>query len=222
MLTQAIEDYLKIIYKLQREEQSVTTNAVAERMGVAAPSASNMIKKLAGLRLVEHTPYRGVVLTSGGEKIALEVIRHHRLLELYLSQHLGVRLDRLHEEAERLEHVISEDLEEKIAAALGEPTRDPHGDPIPSREGILDDRSYPLLADLDAGERAVIVRVSDRDPRILNYLAVEGLLPGTRVQIMDVAEDGSMRLRAGEAEAQVPRLLAEAVYVAAAEEQSRP
>ncbi|MDP3703619.1 MAG: metal-dependent transcriptional regulator [Candidatus Omnitrophota bacterium] len=222
MLTQAIEDYLKIIYKLQCEEQSVTTNAVAERMGVAAPSASNMIKKLAGLRLVEHTPYRGVVLTNGGEKIALEVIRHHRLLELYLSQHLGVRLDRLHEEAERLEHVISEDLEEKIAAALGEPTRDPHGDPIPSREGILDDRSYPLLADLDAGERAVIVRVSDRDPRILNDLAAEGLLPGTRVHIMDVAEDGSIRLRAGEAEAQVPRFLAEAVYVAAAEEQSRP
>jgi len=215
MLTQAIEDYVKAIYKLQREGQPVTTTAIAARMGVAAPSASNMIKKLARLRLVEHTPYHGVVLTSGGEKIALEVIRHHRLLELYLSQHLGVGLDRLHDEAERLEHVLSEDLEEKIAAALGEPTRDPHGDPIPSRQGAVDDRPYPLLAELKEGEHGVIARVSDQDPRVLRDLAGEGLLPGARVRVVDVDEDGTVRLQGDAGERKVPRRLAEAVYVTA-------
>ncbi|MGH9194354.1 MAG: iron dependent repressor, metal binding and dimerization domain protein, partial [Acidimicrobiia bacterium] len=174
MLTQAIEDYLKIIYKLQREGAAVTTNAIAERLGVAPASVSNMVKKLARLRLVEHTPYHGVILTSGGEKVALEVIRHHRLLELYLSQHLGFSLDKVDDEGERLEHVLSEDLEEKIAATLGEPTHDPHGDPIPSRDGTVDDPQYPVLAELGEGESGVIARVSDRDPDVLRDLAGAG------------------------------------------------
>jgi DtxR family Mn-dependent transcriptional regulator len=218
MLTQAIEDYLKIIYKLQREGAAVTTNAIAERLGVAPASVSNMVKKLARLRLVEHTPYHGVMLTSGGEKVALEVIRHHRLLELYLSQHLGLSLDKVDDEAERLEHVLSEDLEEKIAATLGEPTHDPHGDPIPSREGTVDDPQYPVLAELGEGESGVIARVSDRDPDVLRDLAGAGLLPGTGVRVVSTFPDGSVRITAEGGARQIPKRIAEAVYVASRSE----
>ncbi len=172
MLTQAIQDYLKIIYKLRRGDEGVSTTAIADGLSLSAASVTNMIKKLARLRLVEHTPYRGVVLTPGGEKVALEVIRHHRLLELYLSDALGVSLDKVDEEAERLEHVLSEDLEERIAQTLGDPTHDPHGHPIPSREGRVDDLPYPALADLASGESAVIVHVSDRDAAVARALDV--------------------------------------------------
>jgi len=215
MLTRSIEDYLKIIYRLQRGEAAVTTNAIAGAMAVSPASASNMIKKLARLRLVEHTPYRGVALTPTGEKVALEVIRHHRLLELYLSQALGVSLERVHQEAERLEHVLSEDLEEKIAASLGQPTHDPHGDPIPGRDGTVHDPRYPLLSDLRAGQGGTIVRVSDRDPDVLRDLAEAGLLPGTEVRVVGVGGDGSVRLRAEGAEQHLSRRLADAVHVAA-------
>lgn len=214
MLTQAIEDYLKVIWKLQREDAAVTTNALAAQMGVAPASASNMIKKLARLRLVEHTPYRGVVLTPSGERVALEVIRHHRLLELYLAQALGVSLERVHEEAERLEHVLSEEVEEKIAAQLGQPTRDPHGDPIPTREGRLARESHPLLAELTPGEGGVIVRVSDERADILRDLARADLLPGTRVQVTEVEGDGTVQIRGRERTQVVDAALARAVYVA--------
>jgi len=214
MLTRSIEDYLKVIYKLQRGDAAVTTNAIAGEMAVAPASASNMIKKLAQLRLVEHTPYRGVVLTATGEKVALEVIRHHRLLELYLAQALGVSLDRVHQEAERLEHVLSEELEERIAAQLGQPTHDPHGDPIPGRDGTVDDIRYPLLSALRAGQDATIVRVSDRDPDVLRDLAGAGMLPGTEVRVLGVGDDGSVQLRAEGTEQHLPRRLADAVHVA--------
>jgi DtxR family Mn-dependent transcriptional regulator len=215
MLTQAIQDYLKVIYKLRGERADITTTAIAERLGVSAASVTNMIKKLARLRLVEHTPYHGVILTPGGEKVALEVIRHHRLLELYLSEVLGVSLDKVDEEAERLEHVLSEELEEKIAQTLGDPTHDPHGHPIPSREGRLDDSSFPALADLPRGATAVIVRVSDQDADVLRHLAAEGLLPGTRVRVVGVGDDGRMRVRSSTGEREVTRELAQAVHVAA-------
>lgn len=214
MLTQAIQDYLKIIYKLQREGKSVTTNAIADRMGVAPASASNMIKKLARLKLVEHTPYHGVVLTTGGEKVALEVIRHHRLLELYLAQHLGVSLDKVDEEAERLEHVLSEELEEKIAQSLGQPTHDPHGDPIPTRDGALEDARHPVLADLHPGQAGVIVRVSDRRPDVIRDLAARDLLPGTRVRVTDVGGDGTVQIRRDQQRQTVEARLARAVYIA--------
>lgn len=214
MLTQAIEDYLKIIYKLQREGGGATTNAIAERMSVAPASVSNMIKKLARLRLVEHTPYHGVVLTTGGQRVALEVIRHHRLIELYLAQHLGLSLDKVDAEAERLEHVLSEDLEEKIAEQLGEPTRDPHGDPIPTREGALDDPHHPLLSELRPGQGGVIVRVSDRSADVIRDLAGADLLPGTRVHVMDVEGDGTVQiLRKKKAQTVTPSL-ARSVYIA--------
>jgi len=215
MLTRSIEDYLKTIYRLQRKEAEVTTNALAAEMAVTPASASNMVKKLAQLRLVQHVPYRGVVLTATGEKVALEVIRHHRLLELYLSQALGVSLERVHQEAERLEHVLSEELEEKIAASLGEPTHDPHGDPIPGRDGTVEEARHPLLSDLQAGQGGTIVRVSDRHPEVLRDLAEAGLLPGIDVRVVEVAGDGSLRVRAEGAEQRLSRRLADAVHVAA-------
>lgn len=214
MLTQSIEDYLKVIYKLQKEDAAVTTNGIAVQMGVAPASASNMIKKLARLRLVEHTPYRGVVLTASGEKVALEVIRHHRLLELYLAQALGVSLDRVHEEAERLEHVLSEEVEEKIAAQLGQPTHDPHGDPIPTREGSLEQARHPLLSELAPGQSGVIVRVSDQSADVIRDLTRAELLPGTRVRVTEVEGDGTVQIRRKELVQTVDAHLARAVYVA--------
>lgn len=195
MLTQAIEDYLKVIYKLEQSGETVTTGAIAERLGVAQASVSNMVKKLARLRLVEHTPYRQIQLTPGGKKVALEVIRHHRLLELYLARMLGVSLDRVDAEAERLEHVLSEDVEERIAQSLGEPTTDPHGDPIPARDGTVESLQHPVLADLAPGAKGTIVRVSDSDPAILRDLAGSGMLPGAEFEVVSSTSRGGLRIR---------------------------
>src|SRR3990170_342818 len=195
MLTQAIEDYLKVIYKLEQSGETVTTGAIAERLGVAQASVSNMVKKLARLRLVEHTPYRQIQLTPGGKKVALEVIRHHRLLELYLSRMLGVSLDRVDAEAERLEHVLSEDVEERIAQSLGEPTTDPHGDPLPARDGTVESLQHPVLAGLAPGAKGTIVRVSDSDPAILRDLAGSGMLPGAEFEVVSSTSRGGLRIR---------------------------
>ncbi len=180
------ENYAKAIYQLQAhsDEGAVGTGAVAGRLGVTPASASAMLRRLGDEGLVEHTPYRGVRLTGEGEQLALEVIRHHRLIELFLAEVLGMPWDRVHEEAEVLEHHISEELEELIAAKLGEPARDPHGDPIPSRElSIAADDSVPL-ADLEAGQSATFVRVSDRDAEMLRYLGERGIHPGTRLLVL--------------------------------------
>jgi DtxR family Mn-dependent transcriptional regulator len=222
MLTQAIEDYLKAIYKLRQAGEAVTTNAIARRLNVAAPSASNMVKKLARLKLVNHTPYHGVQLTHGGEKIALEVIRHHRLIELYLARHLGIGLDRVDEEAERLEHVISEELEERIAQSLGDPTYDPHGDPIPTRDGAVEAKHHPTLADLRPGQRGLIVRVSDRNPTVLRGLSDQHLLPGVVVRVMEVAAYGSIRVQTAHTRHRVSFDQARAVYIALKPAQTDP
>jgi DtxR family Mn-dependent transcriptional regulator len=186
-VTSAVEDYAKAIYALERRSEggAVTTTALAERLGVTAASASNMVKKLDTLGLVRHEPYRGVQLTSKGAKVALEVIRHHRLLELYLAEKLGVPWDRVHDEAEVLEHVLSEELEELIAAKLGHPTHDPHGDPIPTRELEIDDVAHPTLQELEPGDAGVFVRVSDADPSMLRYLADRGIRPGATFAVVD-------------------------------------
>src|SRR5947209_1811863 len=170
VMTNAVQDYAKAIYALQqRESGPVSTNAIAERMGVTAASASAMIKRLDGMGLVSHVPYRGVELTKAGTKVALKVLRHHRLLELYLAETLDVPWDRVHDEAEVLEHALSDELEELIAAKLGNPTHDPHGDPIPTRDGHVPIAETSALHDLPAGTCGTFVRVSDADPAMLRY-----------------------------------------------------
>jgi DtxR family Mn-dependent transcriptional regulator len=182
----AIEDYAKAIYALERRGgETVTTNALAERMGVTAASVSGMVKRLGELGLVEHQPYHGVSLTEDGKRVALEVIRHHRLLELYLVTSLGVSWDRVHAEAEVLEHVLSEELEELIAAKLGDPTLDPHGDPIPTRELELDEPATQSLQALEPGARGIFARVSDSHPDMLRFLAQRGIAPGSELEVID-------------------------------------
>ena len=184
-ISEAVENYAKAIYAIQHGSDTVTTNAIAERLGVTAASASGMIKKLDSLGLVSHAPYKGVKLTEDGERLALEVIRHHRLLELYLAESLDVPWDRVHAEAEVLEHVLSEELEELIAAKLGNPTVDPHGDPIPTADLVIDERPTSSLADLNPGARATFVRISDSDPEMLRYLGERGIAPGDEFEVID-------------------------------------
>jgi DtxR family Mn-dependent transcriptional regulator len=182
----AIEDYAKAIYSLQeRGAASVTTTALAERLGVTPASASGMVKRLGELGLVEHQPYHGVALTDSGRRVALEVMRHHRLLELYLYESLGMPWDRVHEEAEVLEHVLSEELEELIATKLGDPTHDPHGDPIPTRELIMEVVATQSLQSLLAGARGRFARVSDADPDMLRFLGERGITPGDEFEVID-------------------------------------
>ena len=180
--TEAVEDYAKAIYGLQRHEEGpITTSALAERLGVAPSSVTAMLKRLDELRLVRYEPYHGVTLTPAGEKVALEVIRHHRLIEAFLADALEMPWDRVHDEAEVLEHYISEDLERRIAEKLGNPELDPHGDPIPTPElAIAADRST-ALDQLEAGDVATFARVSDSDPRMLRYLADRGIRPGVKL-----------------------------------------
>jgi DtxR family transcriptional regulator, Mn-dependent transcriptional regulator len=182
----AIEDYAKAIYALeQRDGGAVSTTALAERLEVTPASASGMVRRLCELGLVTHTPYRGVQLTEHGARVALEVLRHHRLLELYLATSLDVPWDRVHDEAEVLEHVLSEELEALIAAKLGHPTRDPHGDPIPTAELELDEQPTERLADQAPGARGRFVRVSDSDPAMLRYLADRGIAPGDGFEVVE-------------------------------------
>jgi DtxR family Mn-dependent transcriptional regulator len=180
-LSAAIQDYLKEIYKLESEGTKPTTTAIAKRLGVSPSSVTSMLKKLAALGLAEHSPYRGVELTEPGEKIALEVIRHHRLLEQYLAETLGLPIDAVHAEADRLEHVISEELEARIDEQLGFPTHDPHGDPIPDAGLRVDASRLRSLDALEPGEAATVRRVPDNDSELLRYLADLGLVPGGSV-----------------------------------------
>ena len=218
-ITPAIEDYLKAIYQLNAEEPevgSVTGQRIAERLGVAAPSVTNMIKRLSELGLVEHERYRGVELSGEGERIALEVVRHHRLLERYLVEALGYGWDEVHDEAERLEHHISEALEARIAAVLGDPTLDPHGDPIPRLDGSVSTILEQRLLDLAPGQSAVVGRVSDQDPERLRYLQRLGITPGTRVTVLETLPfDGPLRLEIAGVEHVIGRSLAATVQVAA-------
>lgn len=196
VLSPAAEDYLKTIYKLRDDDAPTTTQAVAERLNVAAPSATAMIKKLAAMKLVRHTPYRGVELTPAGEKIALEVIRHHRLIETYLSEVLGLDWDKVHEEAERWEHVLSEEVEAKIAAALGHPTRDPHGAPIPSLNGEIERDGWMRLSESSTGSRSVVRRVSDESSDILRHLGELGITPGKELEVLRaVPVEGVLHLK---------------------------
>ncbi|MDR5709126.1 MAG: metal-dependent transcriptional regulator [Armatimonadota bacterium] len=212
MTTAAVQDYLKVIYKLAQGGR-VSTNAIARRMKVAPASVTKMLKRLSARGLVAHTPYRGVRLTPKGERAALEVIRHHRLVERYLADRLGLPVEAVHEEAERLEHVLSELLEERIAASLGDPRFDPHGDPIPTREGWLRERHFPRLSEVSPGV-VWVARVRDSDARTLRQVARLGLLPGGQARILG-------RRPGGRVEVQLPsgsvvrlaRRVAESIFV---------
>jgi DtxR family Mn-dependent transcriptional regulator len=181
----AVEDYAKAIYALEERDGTVTTTALAARLSVTPASVSGMVRKLCEHGLVTHERYRGVSLTERGTRLALEMVRHHRLLETYLAQSLGMPWDRVHAEAEVLEHVLSDDLEQRIAAKLGDPTHDPHGDPIPTADLVLAaDETLPLSA-LEPGAEGTLARVADAEPEMLRYLADKGIAPGARLRVVD-------------------------------------
>ena len=182
-LSHQAEDYLKAIYLLGLEGKA-TTQALSDALEVTPASVSGMLKKLAETGLVSHKPYFGAVLTPAGERIALEIVRHHRLLELYLTESLGYSWDEVHDEADRLEHVISEEFEAKISSLLGDPHYDPHGHPIPRLDGTLPDSEGLALSSFVAGSRVCVVRVMDQDSAFLRYLAEIGLKPNARVHII--------------------------------------
>ena len=229
-LSSATEDYLKTIYHLRTEAEEtqsdvdeargegITTQALAGRLGVAAPSATAMIKKLAALGLAHHTPYHGVELSVEGERVALEVIRHHRLSETFLTQILGLDWDLAHQEADKWEHVLSEEVEARMAALLGDPTHDPHGAPIPTVDGnIARDGGRPL-AHIGAGMRVIVRRVSDEDAALLRHLQQVGLVPGARVEVLRaIAAEGVVKVRVDETEHTIGMAPASAVIVEVAD-----
>ncbi|MGH7588185.1 MAG: metal-dependent transcriptional regulator [Gemmatimonadota bacterium] len=216
VITPHVEDYLKAIYALSREDlgmDRVSTSAIAERMQVSAASATSMMQRLAEMKLVDYVPYQGVALTEAGEKIALEVIRHHRLLELYLAEALGYPWDAVHDEAERLEHVISEEFEDRIDAMLGHPTTDPHGHPIPPKTGRMPDEAHRRLSDVEPGEVVVVRRVHDRDGGALRALSLLELFPGVELRVVDRPSGGPITVERDGERVRVERELARTVFV---------
>jgi DtxR family Mn-dependent transcriptional regulator len=213
--TAAVEDYCKAIYTLQaRANEPVTTNALAERLGITAGSVSAMARKLDDLGLITHAPYKGMQLTPTGRKVALEVIRHHRLLELFLAETLQMPWDRVHAEAEVLEHVLSDELEALIAAKLGDPTHDPHGDPIPSAQLELAERPTHSLDTLQPGDTGVFVRISDSDPEMLRYLSSRGISPPARMRVLERQPfDGPLTVSFGDERHALGGRLAQAMRV---------
>lgn len=214
MYSRAIEDYLREIYELQQGVGQVATGALAEQLGIAPASVTGMVKKLAELNLVAYAPYQGFILTAAGQKIALEVLRHHRLIERFLAEALGVPWDRVHEEAHKIEHVLSADLEERMDVLLGRPTTDPHGSPIPRADGTIEASARLRLAELAAGQTAVVTEVSDGNAELLRYLGELGLYPGTQVSILAVAPlDRLMTIRVGGVQHAVSQAVAREVFV---------
>jgi len=213
-LSPPIEDYLKTIYLLRERSGAATTTGIASVLEVTPASVTGMVKKLAELKLVRHTPYQGVELTKSGEKIALEMVRHHRLLELFLAEALGYSWDEVHAEADVLEHVISEEFEDRIAARLGNPTIDPHGDPIPAKDGTIAVVKERALLAMQAGESAQITHINDTHSEMLRYAASLGLTPATRLTLIEAEPfGGSLRVRIGKAEKAIGRELAAQVFV---------
>jgi len=184
-LTRSVEDYLKAIYQLSPEGRAASTSEIAHLLALSPPSVTGMVKRLSEHGLLEHVPYRGVQLTDEGRRAALRMVRRHRLIEAYLVEFLGYSWDTVHEEAERLEHAVSETLIERMANALGNPDVDPHGDPIPAADGSIHEKSCTPLSDLSVGETAEIHRVNVSQPERLRYIASLGLVPGARVIVLD-------------------------------------
>ena len=198
-LSRSVEDYLKAIYSLSQAGEAASTNDIAEALDVQPASVSGMVKRLAESGFVEHLPYRGVRLSAEGTREALRIIRRHRILETYLSERLGYSWDDVHAEAERLEHAASDELIERMAAALGDPSHDPHGAPIPTRTGDVETTDHPTLAEVHAGARVFIRAVRDDDPERLRYMEAHGLLPGVLVHVDSRAPfDGPITLSVGD------------------------
>jgi DtxR family transcriptional regulator, Mn-dependent transcriptional regulator len=209
MTTPAVEDYLKAIYQLSEEGAPVSTSAIAERLGVAAGSVTGMLKRLAEAGLVEHTRYHGASLTDAGTANAVRTIRRHRIVELFLVDVLGYTWDRVHDEADRLEHVVSDELIDRMATVLGQPDADPHGAPIPAAGGEFRERRYPSLSELEPGACATLRRVPDEDPAALRYLAELDLRPGAELEVLAVDPfNGPLRVRINGREQVIGRELA--------------
>ncbi len=213
--SQSVEDYLKAIYKLENEQEGgVSTSRLAGEMGVASASVTNMVKRLSEMGLVHYESYYGSKLTDPGEKIALEIIRHHRLLELYLKEMMGYSWDEVHDEAEKLEHHISEQFEDKIAEMLDHPNFDPHGDPIPTKDGKMPVLKYYPLIDIPQNRSYIIQRVKDQSPDLLRYLEKQGLIPGVKVKILHREPfDGPIKLQMEGGEMTIGYNIAENIYV---------
>lgn len=195
-LTAPVEDYLKAIYEIGRGSVSVATTDIAQKLSLTAASVSGMVRRLADQGLLSYERYRGVTLTDSGRRAALRTIRRHRVIESYLSQALDYPWDRVHDEAERLEHAASDELVNRMATAIGEPVVDPHGAPIPSKEGMMDETVHLSLAELDEGNGARVVQVSDDDPEMLRYLGELSIVPGTEVVVVSKAPyEGPITLR---------------------------
>lgn len=215
ILSQAVEDYLKAIYSLQSEESGASTTKIAESLDVSSASATNMIKRLDKMGLVDYQSYKGARLTDSGKKIALEIIRHHRLLELYLLEVMGYSWDEVHDEAEKLEHHISERFEDKIAQLLDDPTHDPHGDPIPTKDGLMPEMDAEPLIEGDPDKKYIVSRVKDQDPELLRYLEKIGLLPGIKIKIQEKAPfDGPITLLVEEKEQVIGNDVAKNIFIA--------
>jgi DtxR family Mn-dependent transcriptional regulator len=215
VLSQSVEDYLKAIYKLQSPEKGATTSSISNALDVSSASATNMVKRLAEMGLVDYESYKGAKLTDAGRNVALEIIRHHRLLELYLLEVMGYSWDEVHDEAEKLEHHISERFEDKIAELLDDPTHDPHGDPIPTKDGIMPELDEWSLAKANIHQAYMIARVKDQDPERLRYLEKEGLLPGARVEVKKREPfDGPVILLVEDHEKVIGHDLASTIFIA--------
>jgi DtxR family Mn-dependent transcriptional regulator len=213
--TRSQQDYLKALYQLHGDQRPVPTRELAQRLGISSPSVSEMVTRLTAQGLVEHDRYRGQQLTREGRKVALELVRHHRLLEMFLVQVLGYSWDEVHDEAERLEHVISERMEQRIFELLGRPELDPHGHAIPSRTGKVRPVSERTLRDVRAGERVVVQGVSDDDAGRLRELERRGLLPGTQIEVVAASEyEGPIEVRIKGKRVHIPLGLARGMFVA--------
>ena len=222
MASSNVEDYLKTIFNLAADAEAASTSAIAERLGVAAGSVTGMVKRLADQGLVEHVPYYGARLTSSGEAQAIGLIRRHRILEMFLVQVLGYTWDRVHEEADRLEHAVSDELIDRMAQVLGSPSADPHGAPIPASGKTFVDRRYPTLDKLDVGSSAVLRRVRDEDPAALRYLAELHLTPGAEVTLTERGPfNGPLYIRVGDKDHILSTELAQSVQVEALKKSKR-
>jgi DtxR family Mn-dependent transcriptional regulator len=213
-LSGPVEDYLKAIYELEARGAPAGTNEIAAALQIAAPSVSGMIRRLSGQGLITHEPYKGVQLTREGRRAALKTIRRHRVIEAYLTQALGYPWDRVHDEAERLEHAASDELIDRMASAIGEPATDPHGAPIPTREGTLDEPELSVLAELAEGGRARVARVGDRDAERLRYLTTLGMAIGAEIELVSREPyDGPITVKVGGKRRIIGRELARTIMV---------